>query len=35
MAWILELEWPRFSDTHVYAHIFRSDTRLAFVFIFT
>ena len=22
MAWILELKWPNFSDTHVYAHIF-------------
>ena len=31
----LELEWPKLSDTHVYAHIFRSDTRQAFVFTFT
>ena len=34
MAWILELEEPKFSDTNVYAHIFRSDTRQAFVFTF-
>ena len=32
---ILAYEWPRFSDTYVYAHIFRSDTRQAFVFTLT
>ena len=35
MARILELEWPKFNNTHVYAHIFRSDTRQDFVFTFT
>ena len=30
---MLELEWPKISDTYVHAHIFRSDTRQAIVFI--
>ena len=28
-------EWPKLSDIHVNAHIFRSDTRQAFVLTFT
>ena len=32
---ILVYEWPKFSDIHVYAHIFRSDTRQPIVLTFT
>ena len=28
-------EWRKFSDPHVYAHLFRLDSRQAFVFTFT